>query len=277
MKELFCYGLFLCSVFINSALYSSSRSSISDCQSYKETCLYASSHIDDFKKNPEYNKILEHLTYDDGLAYLTCISSNYPFLLSKIEGIKKNDSLGNPTVYDYPQVGTISPTTLRYVKIAGDIIRHFGNLERYRILEIGGGYGGQALILNQLFSLKRYFLIDLPEALHLQAKYLSHFGVPYKTIQCDSLSSVANYDLVISNYAFSECEEAVQKLYLEKVISKAQKGYMICNQLAEYTGVRGLQKETLVEELSKLGFKVVLLEEEPLTFEGNFVLVFSRN
>ena len=109
-----------------------------------------------FKQNPKYTPILEHVDYDLGWKYFNIICSDYGNdLLKKIMDLipvfKRNDLYGNPLKYNYPIFGDISPTTLRYIKTLMDIISRGVDLNGKDVVEIGGGYGGQALILYSYF------------------------------------------------------------------------------------------------------------------------------
>jgi hypothetical protein len=69
-----------------------------------------------------------------------------------MERFKINDLVGSPTTYVYHRFGRISPSTLRYVKVASDLRRLFGDLTGAKVAEIGVGYGGQLLVLDQIFT-----------------------------------------------------------------------------------------------------------------------------
>jgi hypothetical protein len=116
-------------------------------EAYTETCRLAASdnkYFDTFKSNPSYNIILEHVTYEQGLSYLYEIEKT-DVIMSQIDRFKENDILGGTKLYDYSyrDVGLISPSTLRYVKVLCDLYSLFSNLDNFNICEIGGGYGGQ--------------------------------------------------------------------------------------------------------------------------------------
>ena len=83
--------------------------------SYRRVCSNAC--LDDkifnnFKQNLIYTGILEHVSYRLGLWYLKEIqNSNKELLKTYLEKFKENDSIGSPRVYDYVDIGMISPTT----------------------------------------------------------------------------------------------------------------------------------------------------------------------
>ena len=65
-------------------------------------------------------------------------------------------------------------------------------------------------------------MIDLPEPLALQRRYLD--GYP---VELFSEPTGQKYDLVISNYAISEIPD--NKLYIDEVLRKSLHGYITCN------------------------------------------------
>ncbi len=200
--------------------------SVSDTNRYRAACERAVTDegFKNFKRDPDYNEILEHLSEMDGWQYFALMrfAEGQPALL---ERFRANDAVGEPRTYCYGPLGHFSPTTLRYVYVLGDLIKRFGSLDGLDIIEIGGGYGGQAKIIHALFKPKSYTMIDLPAALALQQKYLA--GLP---IDFDSIGALTKHsDLVISNYAFSECARPVQRMYAACVLTRAKCGYLTCN------------------------------------------------
>jgi hypothetical protein len=108
------------------------KSSISDNGQYPilvQEALTNETLFNSFKRHPWYTPILEHVSYDDGIKYLDVIKKEYAFLLNNIDKYKTNDSVGNPIMHSYSELGSMSPTTLRYMKVLGDIVNNFGNLD----------------------------------------------------------------------------------------------------------------------------------------------------
>lgn len=184
-----------------------------------------------FKKNSTYRAILEHASQDEGLEYLKFVSQDSPALLAKVNAIKVNDEIGSPITYDYPPVGRISPSTLRYLKVASDLHKYFGENIGDSIAEIGVGYGGQCLTIDQLFHFQKYTLFDLSPVLDLVTRYLECHTLngSYQCTTLNQLAIDAKFDLVISNYAFSELPSKLQRMYIKKVLSKCKKGYLTMN------------------------------------------------
>ncbi len=207
--------------------------SVTDRFDYTQICKQAS--VDDtlfnrFKRHPSYVPVLEHVSFEQGQAYLNYIHTHYPVVLEDIELIKVNDRIGSPKVFDYEGVGKISPTTLRYAKIAGDILNLFSPLGESRVIEIGPAYGGQCTVLSKLALYGEYIGVDLPASLQLMKRYVETLHVPSVTLlDQNSLLGNEEYDLAISNYAFSECSKDVQDYYVKKVFSRAKRGYILYN------------------------------------------------
>jgi putative sugar O-methyltransferase len=195
----------------------------SACQkAIEEECYFAQ-----FKSDPDYRQILEHVEERYGQAYLNIIREQSPEFLENIDSFKKNDLFGGPMKAFYRGIGPVSPTTLRYLKIASDLKKAYGtSLNQKSIVEIGGGYGGQCLILTTIYDFKNYTIVDIPEPLALTKKYLEKHGiynVTYKNIEDSFLEE--DFDLVISNYAYSELNSKMRKKYADEIINRSKRGY----------------------------------------------------
>jgi hypothetical protein len=248
---------------------------LSDNNTYPQFCIQASidfSLFDNFRQNPIYNQVLEHVTKDQGFEYLKCIDLD-PEIMGSINEFKLNDNYGNPLTYQYPCIGMISPSTLRYIKVLYDIKSHFNSLDNLDICEIGIGYGGQCRIINSFFKPSTYLLVDIQPALSLAMRYLGNY-ILHSTIQCKTMNELyeKNYDLVISNYAFSELPRVIQDVYLEKIILKSKRGYITYNEInpIDYKSYKSNELIDIIPE-SKI------LKEKPLTHPKNCLIVWGTN
>ena len=196
---------------------------------YLNVCNYAANSDEffkQFKSHPAYRHVLEHVSFEEGQQYLKEIDIDY---VDKLKEIKQNDAIGKPQTYDYPSIGNISPTTIRYVKNTSDIINKFGT-SFDSIVEIGGGYGGLCKVLSSFIKFEQYLLLDLEECNLLSRKYLSHFNLPTLSYRSEEIDEIdENFDLLISNYAFSECHKEVQQDYIERFIKKSNNFYIMHN------------------------------------------------
>jgi len=185
---------------------------------YLEACKTAD--IKNFKRDPRLTKIFEHASIEQGAAYLSLILKQTPELFKHTF---TNDLYGNPYLYEYIlEHGYFSPSTLQYIGVLSNLVTKFGSLGGMRIVEVGGGYGGQCRTVLDVFKPACYHIIDLPEVCELQMKYLK------ETIALStSLIADINYDLVISNYALSEIPD--NSGYIDRVLRKSTHGYITCN------------------------------------------------
>lgn len=226
-----------------------------------------------FKSHPHYRAVLEHVSKEQGQDYLDIIIREFPAFIDQIEKFKINDVVGAPVTEFYPDIGEISPTTLRYVKVAADLTKHFGDTIGSKVCEIGVGYGGQYLILDQVFQMKQYHLFDLPQVLTLASKYLeSHLlNSSYKMCTLNQCDGSVEFDCAISNYAFSELPPAVQKKYAEKILSRSRRGYLTMNSGREDSVFK---HHLSVESLAQILPSFEIEEERPLTAPGNYIIVW---
>ncbi len=228
-----------------------------------------------FKRNPIYREILEHVFYTQGLQYLKIVEKDNSNLIKKIDYFLENDKIGNPLRYYYPQINKIaSPTTLRYLKIASDIKNLFGNSFGGKICELGAGYGGQFILFDKIFKIQTYTIIDLPEVNDLIKKYLHFFNTRSK-YYLSSINQSKNYkfDFFISNYAFSELPRKLQLICLQTIITNSKNGYMIMNS--------GKNNSVYKNHLSLQEIKVhipnlQILDEKPLTHTGNYIIIWKN-
>jgi putative sugar O-methyltransferase len=229
-----------------------------------------------FKSDPSYREMLEHVTQELGQKYLAIIKDQSPEFLDQFDQFKINDLVGTPITHFYSGIGMISPTTLRYVKVASDLRKYFGFDIGKKIVEIGVGYGGQLLINDQIFKMKEYHLYDLQPVLSLVQRYLeSHIlNCAYKTSTLNQNSGDEHYDLAISNYAFSELSSQLQRKYIDKILANSSKGYLTMN-----SGRKGssftLDKLSLDDLRRKLP-PFEIFEEHPLTWQENYIIVWGH-
>jgi len=240
---------------------------------YLLICKLAVDHDDIFKvfkRAKDYRVVLEHSSEKQGQLYLNIIKKEES-LLKYFSIFKENDKFGCPLKYNY-DIGIFSPTTLRYIKVLMDLKIFFKDLNDLNIIEIGVGYGGQCKIISDVFKPASYSMVDLYLVLQLAKKYLSNFNVQnviYLTPQ--QINNKKSYDLVISNYAFSEIEKSLQDDYIQNILAFSKRGYLTCN----YDGISApdspYNKEELFRILSRW-HSVEITDEEPKTGQNNFII-----
>ncbi len=244
--------------------------SLTDNTKYPEYCLQAALNSDvfhGFRCNEIYNAALEHDSYEQGLEYLEAIKQSGFNLLAVADEFRKNDKIGSPRVYEYEDIGIFAPPTLRYIKILSDLETQFGSLHNLNICEIGVGYGGLCRLVDSYFKVKSYTLVDLKPVLMLAQKYLDnyalHTSLVYRTM--NELSTEA-YDLVISNYAFTEMRRDIQDVYLKKVICSSSRGYITYNDInpEDFNSYKKEELAQMIEDLKEMP-EVGILHEADCT------------
>ena len=257
--KLYCLGL-----------PSQTSTSLSDNQSYPQVCLDAANnfrYFNKFRRNPIYMAIVETVSFDIGRKYLDFLLKHGDIL--NIEELKKNDKWGGTIESYYPEIGEISPTTLRYIKVVADLRKYFSNLDKLEICEIGIGYGGQCRIIDSVFSPSSYCLVDIHPALLLSKRYLDNY-VLNAVLEFRTMNELGykTYDLCLSNYAFSELPRSIQDVYLKKVILNSKKGYITYSENFTPLSFNSYK----VEELLKIIPGSVKVAEEPVTGPNVIIL-----
>lgn len=231
-----------------------------------------------FRRKYNYREILEHLTYHDGKRYLHYLNLNYPEWKSRLSQFVLNDRIGSPRTFKFKEIGRISPTTLRYIAVAYDIEKLFGFEKIANVVEIGGGYGGQFSVLQKFKKFSTYRIFDLPEVQELISRFINELGVeqaeypsyPPKNFENES------FDLVISNYAFSELPREVQEIYLERICKLAKNGFFLMNSGLNNNTGRSKGKLNLEEIREKIP-NLRIAPENPSTGPDNYLLYWVEN
>ena len=229
-----------------------------------------------FKRHYSYRDILEHVNREHGGDYLEIVRKRKDGLIEKaIINVLRSDDLGKPIKYKYSGIDfPLSPTTLRYLKVASDLNGLFPD-DLCDVAEIGCGYGGQAYVNDQLLNVEMTTLFDLPFVNKLIERYLNALLMKgaFKTISINQAIS-KNYDLVISNYAFSELPSALQNAYIKKVLSRSSRGYLTMN-----SGLGGASSEgkMTLDELRERLPEFEVYKEEPISSTFNYIIVWGHN
>lgn len=184
-----------------------------DLNNYLQACKDAD--LSNFKQDRRLTKIFEHATIAQAFDYLQLIERQTPNLF---ENKFTNDNYGSPDIKNF-HGRKYSPSTIQYIGVLSNLIYHFGTLSDLRIVEIGGGYGGQCRTIMDVFEPACYHIIDLPEVCKLQRRYCK--------AECFSAPTKQQYDLCISNYALSEINN--NETYINDVVLKSKHGYITCN------------------------------------------------
>ena len=256
----------------------------SDCQSDSENTFYLGEVIKinssdrkfrKFRRIYNYREILEHVSPKFGKLYLDILKKDHESSLTYFKEILYLDKVGKPYRYFYKELGLVSPTSIRYAYVAQVLSYYFPKQITGKIAEIGVGFGGQAALLLRTNDIAKYTMFDLPEVLNLVVRYLAELDLHQKIDISDvNVLRDESWDLVISNYAFSELPRNLQIDYIKKVLIKSKSGFMIMNSgRTDLTG-RSSGKMTVNEIISYIPSATVL-DENPKTSKDNYIIIWG--
>ena len=248
-------------------------SSISDNSDYVGI-VNAAAHDDiifaKFRSNRKYRLILEHVTHKLGDKYLSELKNDEFKIKETLGRIRNIDLMGGPIRYRFSEIGKVSPTTIRYMFVHNELVKLFGDMDGFKVVEIGGGFGGQAAVSKALNSTLEWHIYDLPTVSKLQQKFLERCGIKSVSFHSGLEIEESKGDLLISNYALSEVSRDLQLEYMNKVVLNCSRGYMAWNLLSE-TETGGLSVKEVLEIIP--GSSAV--DEVPLSHIGNVVIAWG--
>ena len=273
-------SLFVKNRLMGNSKFSTTRKSDSDSTSYTDfvsAVVREDKKLGRFRKAYSYRMILEHVDFKLGNEYLSRLTpATIAFYLN--DPILKNLSkVGSPRIYFYLQLGWISPTVIRYLYVNQRVLDLFGSKSVQKVGEIGIGFGGQFAITSKSLRLTEYSMYDLPVVLALAEKTLHEAKLLSESFKQQSIDPVVpnSFDLVISNYAFSELPSEVQLDYISKIFKNSSCGYLTMNSgRTDITG-RSSGKMSLAEITAAIpGCEI--LEEDPKTGPDNYIIVWGH-
>lgn len=205
-------------------------------------------NIYQFRQKPYFCSMVETVSPHFGILYFNNINNNYSKYISNIDWktIEVLANVGNPYNQEYifnNNKYNLSPTILRYIQFTLDTLTHIKNntsLTELKIVEIGGGFGFQAILLYELahlFDLKvlKYTILDLGPVCNLQnifitecQKFSDKKYINLKAITIDDYTP-NNNNFFISNYALGELNTYWQNRYIRDVVNKIKHGYLCWN------------------------------------------------
>ena len=199
----------------------------------------------------------------------------YPRHLNLLEIGILNDTYLNSYKFDYEYIlknhvelstYKLSYCCISYVLKALNILNHIKvlNIDNLNIVEIGGGYGGQAFILLKLakkinVNIQSYSIFDIKYPSLLQNKYIEYTKLAdeFKVKSYDNFNLDKdvkdNFNFLISNYALSEISTHIQDEYFKKILYNVKHGFLLWN---------FLNKEKLNEKLSKENYCNITFSRE---------------
>ena len=232
-----------------------------------------------FRSNSVIIENIDNITYEMGIKYADWLKTKTDGV-NKTEECRLNDSVGEPLIFSYDSMGLFSPTTLRYMNLAYEIKSEFGDLSHMHILEIGGGYGGLCRILGVLGGFASYTIVDASEYHELANFYLNQLGIidHVKFFDHKDLGQVSsqNYDLVISNYTFSQFEQEKQDAYINRLLKHIPNGFLCYDFRSAIPSEQKKELDSLISVLLKQGKQGTARAENPTLHVSNVLLSWKN-
>jgi hypothetical protein len=214
--------------------------------------------FDNFRRIPSYVAVVEPTDLWVAEAYVQYIAQNFSWILTNstiFSKVLQIDGYGKPYMHEFITNNQISikasALALRFGAFIGKISNHIfrqkfstedGAKKILSVLEIGGGFGGFAVLATDIFDFDAYTIVDIPEALKVQKKFVSRFPhvaskikyidgkkVHEAVIDPNQEVTPTAYDLCISTYAFSELILQYRETYFELYVKNCKYGFFIDN------------------------------------------------
>lgn len=223
-----------------------------------------------FRRNYNYVRVVGcdmHGPFTLGM-FIKYLRKFYPDLYTDLSKFEYLDKVADPLTVQYKDL-VLSINTVRYVKVLGDLIKHFKDLDNLNICEIGPGYGGQSTVISTKFDINSYTYIDCVEAIPVIKKYISNFNIPNTRFYTNIDIKINEYDLLIADSSLSEMDDDGFDFYLENVVSKCKKLYMTMN---DY-----YRKETTLSKIRKYFPNILELPDTPTLDPNNECYILISN
>lgn len=235
------------------------RSSITDNGWWSDLCARNAAQdarFARFRRGLRHRIIVEASPFWEAREHMARLLRQTPHHAALFDRFRTLDRIGAPPTADFAPHGRFAPNTVRYMRYLSDCETRFGNLDGATIAEIGVGFGGQCKIFFDRFAIDRYVLIDLPGPLLLARRVLEAALGPETVARrisfciagSDGVAAgmpAGGVDLALSTLAFSECDRAIQRGYIDTVLAHAASGYLHRNEISDKFGVASMSMADL--------------------------------
>lgn len=236
-----------------------------EMQQYRLLCKEAAQNESAYKKlrkNLLHRKIVEPFSKCNIEGY--CLQIDREALLPQalyMQLAKWDTKLKGPKC-KVSRTVTLSPLALRDAQIAIELEKEFGSLKHLRILQIGGGFGLLAAHLIDSKEVLSYTLVDVPECLMLQKKFLNSCGLSNITyLTPEACREFDAYDLVICAFPFTEwADDSLRETFLKKMTS-CKRGYITCHKPWGPLNLQNTIEDHLLLTLAHAGHRVYCAPE----------------
>ena len=217
-----------------------------------------------FKRNSKYNSIVGMCNELQAKKWLERAEKEFPQIIESIDTFKKNDTIGNPGLWDSKKYGMISSDTMHRINTLCDIEKYFGGLNNKNVVEIGVGYGGLCFVLSSFYDIKSYELVDLDNVVALSKKYLTALNVEANSGETE------DFDLTISEFCIAELDNKGISDYYQRYIQKSKSINLMMNPVPHKWPEKRLSDfhDILTED-----FEIEIHEEFPKMVDFNYLII----
>lgn len=229
-----------------------------------------------FKTNSQFVRVIGNDIRGEKVAneIYNYLKDNAPQLLTDtmLDRFCENDELGEPPLHKFGK-REISSGTLIFMLHLHRIISAFGKYI-HNIVEIGSGYGGQALILKKYFEESHFYkCVDTEGVLHLCETYLGNWDYDIDFVDANDNIPKSHHELVISNYCLNEMNEEGIDFYMDRIVGLADKAYLAVGNFSMDIP----RNKYLIDSLRKHFQYVEIHPEYPkITTHNNYYILASR-
>lgn len=192
-----------------------------------------------WKTHPNVTYMLEHTAKEFAHEYIDLLRSEVSNeIIQHLADL--NDRHGGSVKQPINGILT-SPSSIRYISHAYDICKHIisKNLNVVTLVEVGGGYGGLALIMSEVsklfgITIEKYIIYDIPSVQALQKYYLSahSMDMPIEWKDCSTFGSDLSSEttnFLVSCYCISELPDTYRKQYLQNILPNIKGAFFAWN------------------------------------------------
>lgn len=215
------------------------KTSVSDSTAYSEflnEIMRNPELLKDFRRDPQYDFVVPgNRKADEVEEFVELIRNEYTEMIDYLPIFEKSQGIfGNPKVGEFEFRGKkfkFDVPIILHIYYLALTIRAFDDLDGMHICEIGPGAGLFFKLVTDLYPKVKYTFVDLKGSLFINKKHVEFLGrennveayISYDSLMKNSVK-LPDYHLVISDCAFNELHRDVQKVYIEKILSRSLRG-----------------------------------------------------
>ena len=213
------------------------------------------------------------------------VENNVDLLKNNYNSIIETDKIGNPFLFNFNHNNfslVCSDSVVCGIFPLQKLLEYM-NVDKLdnnlNIIEIGCGFGVQTKMFNDIYGFKSYTNVDLKSMLDVQKIFLDYFNINNVIYDdpenMETLAVKDEYDLLISDFAYTELSPEFKLFYFNKIIKKCKMGIILgrIDITSEDDANNCINKKFY--NLFKDTFKIVKYEKNSIYNKGG-IIYFSK-